>query len=129
MSAVSGKQVLVLEDDVLLALEATETLEEIGAVVIGPAHRIDTAMALLDSHRPDAALLDVNIVGSTSAEVARRLVRDRIPFVLATGYGDQNGIDGSRAVIDKPYNRQQIQSAFVELFSSNAGAGDTQFSK
>ena len=72
-------------------------------------------------------LLDVNIVGSTSAEVARRLVRDRIPFVLATGYGDQNGIDGSRAVIDKPYNRQQIQSAFV--FSTPAGAGDTQLPK
>ena len=54
-------RILVLEDDVILALDATEALEEIGVMVIGPAHRVSTAMALLDAERPDAAMLDVNI--------------------------------------------------------------------
>ena len=93
-------------------------MQEIDAVVIGPAHRIENAMQLLDAQRPDAALLDVNIIGSTSAGVAKRLVQENIPFVLATGYGAQNGITGSWAVIDKPYNRKQVQAAFLRAVRS-----------
>jgi CheY-like chemotaxis protein len=118
MNSVEGKRILILEDDVLLAMDAAETIEGIGAIVIGPAHRVESAMDLLDAQRPDAALLDVNIVGSTSAEVASRLVRDGIPFVLATGYGVQNDIPGSWAVIDKPYSQKEIQAAFAGLFGN-----------
>ncbi|HEY0919945.1 response regulator [Devosia sp.] len=114
-SGVPAMRVLILEDEVLLALEAAETLEEIGAVVIGPAYRIDTAMALLDAERPDAALLDVNINGATSAKVAQRLRDENIPFVLATGYANQSGISGEAAIIDKPYDRAQLQAAFLRL--------------
>ena len=123
MSSVTGKRILILEDDVLLAMDAAETLEEMGAVVVGPAHRIESAMGLLDAQRPDAALLDVNIIGLTSAPVASRLVRDGIPFVLATGYGNHSDIPGSRSIIDKPYTPRQIQAAFAELFSEQ---GDTR---
>lgn len=124
MSGLTAKRILVLEDEVLLALDAAETLEELGAVVVGPVHRVDAALALLDRERPDAALLDVNINGDTSAAVASRLVEESIPFVLATGYGSQSGISGHVAVIDKPYNRSQLQAAFLAIFSgeaSNAG--------
>jgi DNA-binding NarL/FixJ family response regulator len=103
MNSAAGKRILILEDDVLLAIDVAETIQEMGAEVIGPAHRVESAMDLLDAQRPDAALLDVNIIGSTSAQVANRLVREGIPFVLATGYGVQNDIPGSRAVVDKPY--------------------------
>jgi DNA-binding LytR/AlgR family response regulator len=123
MSKAAGKRVLILEDDVLLALEAAETLEEIGAVVVGPAHRVDAALALLDTVRPDAALLDVNIIGFTSAPVAKRLADENIPFVLATGYGQQSGITGSCAVIDKPYNRKQLHEAFFNLFGEAPRTG------
>ena len=116
MGDLKAKRILVLEDEVLLAIEAAEALEELGAMVIGPAHRVEAAMALLDTERPDAALLDVNINGSTSAAVARRLLDAKIPFVLATGYGDKSGISGQLAVIDKPYNRSQIRAAFAGMF-------------
>lgn len=116
MTPAAGKRILVLEDDVLLALEAAETLEEIGATVIGPAHRVESAMRMIDTDRPDAALLDVNIIGFTSAPVASRLLAENIPFVLATGYGGESGIAGSRATIDKPYNRKQLQTAIIAIF-------------
>jgi CheY-like chemotaxis protein len=122
MNTAAGKRILILEDDVLLALDVAETIEEMGAEVIGPAHRVESAMGLLDTQRPDAALLDVNIVGSTSAQVANRLVQEGIPFVLATGYGIQNDIPGSRAVVDKPYTRKQIQAAFAGLFGEQASS-------
>lgn len=116
MNPLAGKRILVLEDEVLLALEASDTLEEIGAIIVGPVHRVEAAMALLDSVRPDAALLDVNIAGDTSAPVAQRLAGKNIPFVLATGYGNRTDIAGGRAIIDKPYNRRQLQAAFREMF-------------
>jgi CheY-like chemotaxis protein len=115
MGELTAMRILVLEDEVLLAIEAAEALEELGAVVIGPAHRVEAAMALLDAERPDAALLDVNINGSTSAAVARRLLEANVPFVLATGYGGQSGISGQLAVIDKPYTRSQIRTAFAAM--------------
>jgi two-component SAPR family response regulator len=125
MSPLRGKRILVLEDEYLLALEAAETLQEIGADVIGPAYRVDTAFEMLSAAQPDAALLDVNINGSTSASVAKLLAEQKIPFVLATGYGSWSGISGECAVIDKPYNRAQLQTAFLRIFigASSAGSG------
>ena len=58
MSGIEGKRILVLEDDVLLALDAADALEAGGAIVLGPVHRVSAALALLEKERPDAALLD-----------------------------------------------------------------------
>jgi two-component SAPR family response regulator len=121
MTSLAGKRILVLEDEVLLALDAAETLEEIGAIIIGPTHRVEAAMASLDIVRPDAALLDVNIAGSTSSAVAKRLLDEKVPFVLATGYGSRSDITGGQAVIDKPYDRKHLQAAFIRIFSRAAG--------
>lgn len=115
MSSIAGKSILVLEDEVLLAIEAADVLKSIGAIVIGPAHRIDQAMRLLDERCPDAALLDVNIHGASSTEVARRLVQQGVPFILTTGYGAQSGVAGAAAVIDKPYTHEQIQQALSSI--------------
>ncbi|MCU0790703.1 MAG: response regulator, partial [Nitratireductor sp.] len=84
----SGKRILVLEDDFLIALEASEALEHFGATVIGPAHDIDTALELVRSNAIDAALLDINIRGSLSLPVAAALEEKGVPVVFATGYGD-----------------------------------------
>ncbi len=117
MNPVEGKRILILEDEVLLAIEAAETIEEIGGIVLGPVHRIDAALKLLENERPDAALLDVNIHGHPSTPVAERLAMHGIPFILATGYGAQNQVTGSAAVIDKPYNRRAVQSAVTRMLA------------
>ena len=115
MSAIEGKRILVLEDDVLLAIDAAEALEENGAIVLGPVHRIAAALALLEKERPDAALLDVNIAGATSADVAKRLAAAGVPFVLATGYGGLSGIEASGEIVDTPYTHKQLSAALSEI--------------
>lgn len=124
MTSLAGKRILILEDEVLLALDAADCLEEAGAVIIGPVHRVPAALELLATTSPDAALLDVNIAGITSADVARRLSDMCVPFVLATGYGNRSDVSGARAIIDKPYNRRHLQSAFAALFEKT-GAEST----
>lgn len=84
-----GKTVLVVEDEMLLALDYETQLQEAGARVLGPAPREAKALDLLAHERPDAAVVDLNLHGDQPAELARMLVERQVPFVVVTGYGDR----------------------------------------
>lgn len=76
---------LLLEDEVMIALELRFQLEERGAAV-AYARTCREALALLsEGRRFDGAVLDVNLGGETCEPVARRLAVRRVPFVLHTG--------------------------------------------
>ena len=82
-----GRRILVIEDEYMLADELRSELEREGAVVIGPAGRLDTAFQLLESEdRIDLAILDVNLGGDDVFPVAETLERRKVPFVFTTGY-------------------------------------------
>ena len=114
MTTCTGKRVLVLEDEFLLAMEAAETLEGLGAIVVGPAYRIDTALALLGEPL-DAALLDVNVGGVSSKLVAERLAELGVPVIFATGYGTHADVAAGAEILDKPYTREQIEAAMRRI--------------
>lgn len=80
------RRVLVVEDEFFIAMELEANLRDRGFEVIGPALSVEAALMLLQSHRPDAAVLDVNLQGEKVTPVARRLVALNIPFVLASAY-------------------------------------------
>jgi DNA-binding LytR/AlgR family response regulator len=115
--SLSGKRILILEDEFLIALEASEALEQFGATVVGPAHDIDTALELVRSSAIDGALLDINIRGALSLPVAAALEKKGVPVVFATGYGDSFGTERQGAVIGKPYTRSQLAEAFEQKFA------------
>jgi DNA-binding response OmpR family regulator len=119
MTTLAGKHILVLEDEYLLAMEVVDALEQLGAVVVGPAHRIDVALGLLDGNRMDAALLDVNIGGLPSTPVAERLQDLGIPIVYATGYGVQADVAPGSAIIDKPYTLEQMSAALFTAINGH----------
>jgi len=79
-------QVLIVEDDALVAMEMEARVTGHGYVVVGPAPTIAIANRLLDQFRPDAALLDVNVCGERVTPIAARLRDMGIPYVLVTGY-------------------------------------------
>ena len=78
--------VLIVEDQYLIADEMCALVERLGGTVIGPAARVSAALAVLASHRPDLALLDVNLDGERIYPVAEALREAGIPFVFMTGY-------------------------------------------
>jgi len=84
----TGRRVLVVEDEFLLARFYQALLEDEGCIVIGPAYRESEALQLLQDSSPDAAVLDVNLRGKRAARLARALSHRAIPFVVATAYGD-----------------------------------------
>src|ERR1041384_7652891 len=85
-------RILVVEDEVLLAMNIEDMLLESGYEVAGIASRLTPALALAREGLFDAAMLDVNLAGEPSFPVADLLAERGIPFLFATGYGLQ-GLD------------------------------------
>ena len=72
----SGKAIMIVEDEYLIALNIEMAMVELGARVIGPFSQIDDALvALKGSGLPDAAILDINIRGRHVFPVADRRER------------------------------------------------------
>ncbi len=87
-NGLTGKRVLVLEDEPLIAMVLVDILEEAGCTVVGPAHDADQAAKLIAESPIDVAVLDVNLgSGHTSAAIADSLrgsgPRSSLPPVTA----------------------------------------------
>lgn len=88
---------MLVEDEVLIALDLASQLEDEGYTVSGPFKTAASALASLDKERPDAALLDFNLSSEQTGEVvADRLVELNIPFAFLTGYASTKLMQDSR---------------------------------
>ncbi len=82
------RRILVVEDIGLIAFDLAQTLEDAGAIVIGPAGDLETAIQIASRETLDGALLDVDLFGQRSFPVADVLIGRGIPFVFVTGESD-----------------------------------------
>ncbi len=116
MDKVRGMRLIIVEDAVLLAMELEAGLEEAGARIVGSAGLVEEAMTLVDLPM-DAAVLDCNLNGASVLPVAQALADRGVPFLFATGYGENRGApEGFDApIVRKPYDVAQIAAALAEL--------------
>lgn len=100
----SRLQVLIVEDEAVVALDLALLLEDQGYICIGPAPSIESALSLLSQDSPDFCVLDANLRGKRPVEVARALAERGIPFVYLTGYSPDSLRDGlpPAPVLEKP---------------------------
>lgn len=108
------RTILVVEDEMLIALGLSSMLEAAGFDVIGPAGSLNEAMELLDQHHCALAILDVNLgYGVTSEPVAERLKEAGIPFFVTSAYEpeDRPGIFNDAPSFSKPVGARTIVSA------------------
>lgn len=82
----AGKRVLVVEDELLVALLMEDMLAEAGCIVVGPFARVGAALAAARVEAVDVALLDVNVAGEKVFPVANALEERGVPFIFVTGY-------------------------------------------
>lgn len=111
VASLSGRHILLVEDDFIIALDQAAILEEAGARVVGPAPTVAAALDLVArSEHLDGAVLDVNLRGETSYPVADALRTRSVPFVFLTGY-DPSIIAADYAdapVCEKPLDLQRV---------------------
>ncbi|WP_369059027.1 response regulator [Caulobacter sp. 73W] len=83
----TGRKVLVVEDDYYIAGDTAAALRGAGAEVLGPCPSEDATLDLLESRTPTHAVLDLNLGGGgPKFEIARVLKERGVPFVFMTGY-------------------------------------------
>jgi DNA-binding NarL/FixJ family response regulator len=81
--------VLIVEDEALVALELEELLLDEGFEVVGSAANAAQAIDLGRRHRPDLALLDLNLAdGLTGPRIAKTLVRTACSSCFCDGAGE-----------------------------------------
>jgi CheY-like chemotaxis protein len=119
-AVLAGIRILVVEDVFLIASSIAELLQEVGAEVIGPAGELTEAIRLAQTGQIDGALLDVDLHGQTSFEVAAALNHRGIPFVFVTGYGDANipGELRQAPLLGKPFRRHDFLEALESAFGN-----------
>jgi CheY-like chemotaxis protein len=106
--------ILVVEDDPVVAMLSLDWLHQLGFAAIGPAASVNGALRLMEATPTlNAALLDCNLGREMVWSVADRLIERRLPFVFATGYG-QDHIPPRFAhvpVLTKPYTFERLRAA------------------
>lgn len=121
MADLSGRRILIVEDEIMIALALQDTLEELGCVVIGIAQRIEQGLRLIHAHGAsiDAATLDVRLGDTTSYDIACALDARGIPFVITSGYDNASQLIGyeKRPMLRKPYHRDALEQALKGLFA------------
>ena len=84
------RDVLIVEDDVIIAIDVEQTIAEFGVTSARTASNVAQALAMIAERTPDFALLDVGLSEDKSFAVANRLAALKIPFAFVTGYsGDK----------------------------------------
>lgn len=110
-------EILIVEDEPLIAEDIAETLKESGYGVIGIAHNADDAIRILKSSSPSLALLDIKIDGYIDGLMLAKIVKDefKLPFMFLTSYTDKETLDKVKELnpygfIVKPFDERELTS-------------------
>lgn len=115
----SGRRVLVVEDETLVLMMIEDMLADLGCESVTTAATVDRALALIDAQVFDAAMLDMNLQGDASHLVAEALVARGIPFVFCTGNTGHKLRDAyhDRPVLKKPFQYETLVEILTRLLS------------
>ena len=119
--SIAGLQVLLVEDQVLIAMDAEMMLADAGVDTVITASSSSDALNRLKTFTPSIAVLDINLGRDTSVPVAEELVRRGIPFVFATGYDDRSLVPDellSVPVVRKPYDGSALVRALADRLAA-----------
>lgn len=115
-----GLRVLVLEDELIIAMELESLLRGLGCIVLDAVPSVGRALRALARQRPDFVLLDVNLRGERVTPLAEALQQQDVPFVLVTGYGSERLEDEAlrdAPYLRKPVDRHRLASALAEALA------------
>jgi CheY-like chemotaxis protein len=122
----SNRKVLVVEDEMMIAMLIEDMLDEFGCKLVGPATNVPRALEFIGKESIDVAVLDLNLDGKDTYAIADALQRKNVPFIFATGYGSA-GLRheyGNRPVLQKPFQARDLETALTEaLNGTNVAAG------
>jgi CheY-like chemotaxis protein len=115
----SGRRVLVVEDEMLVLLSTEDMLADLGCEDISAAATVDEALAMIEARVFDVAMLDMNLNGDRTRSVADALAAHGVPFLFATGYAGRDASDGhgDRPVLKKPFQNRDLATILTRILA------------
>jgi CheY-like chemotaxis protein len=117
-----ARNVLIVEDEFLIAMDLADMLRKLGATSVRTEFGVAAALASLEGQPPpDCAALDFRLGATTAEPVADALLARRIPFIFVTGYEDVALMPKrfhALPVAHKPMNMADIAGAFARALSA-----------
>jgi CheY-like chemotaxis protein len=113
--------VLVVEDDAIIALDFEDTIVGFGVKTVRTAASVSRALQLIDERAPDFALLDIGLMQEKSFAVAERLEALGIPFAFVTGYDGAGALPATfaqRPRLPKPCTTDALETVLKAAFVS-----------
>ena len=116
-----ARRVLIVEDEPLLAMNLEHMLTDVGHLVVATATRINKALPLAECSEIDPAILDINLAGSNTFQVAAILRKRGIPFIFTSGYGRDGLVDGYRGayLLTKPFGPSELEHMIAQSLSAD----------
>lgn len=118
MTDMAGKRVLIVEDELLVAMSLEDTLRALGCDVIGPVATLNEALRIAGEVEADVAILDVNLRGEQVFPAAEILARRSIPLIFCSGFVGASPLPAifrDALQVPKPYTDRVIASALREV--------------
>lgn len=111
--SLEGVRVLVVEDEVLVAMTVEDMLADLGCEVTASAGNVDEAISVARAGGFECALLDVRLRDKDVFPVAEILSEQGIPFAFASGYGRAGLPEAfrSRPIVAKPFQTEDLAAA------------------
>lgn len=116
-------QVMLVEDEALLAILLQKNLQSLGYEVSGPYATGEEAVEEARKNRPDVVLMDIRLAGALDGiEAAEKIMAmHNTPIIFMTGYSDVETIARAQALnpaayLVKPVSKEYIKSVIDTLF-------------
>jgi DNA-binding response OmpR family regulator len=114
----AGLRILVVEDEMLVAMMVEDMLRGMGCDVVGPAGSVEDALVEIRGQHLDGALLDINLQGRDSSPLAEALRDREVPFLVVTGYGRTeigNAALDTAPRLKKPFGLAELMDRMTEV--------------
>ena len=117
----AGETILIIDDELIVAMALAEDLEAMGFLIAGPYGNAEEAARNLDEDRPDAAVLDVNLGRDRTSFVLAEKLQDRgTPFLFLTGYnevGDHDTRFATARRLGKPVSGKRVAENLYNMLA------------
>ncbi len=120
-------QILIIEDNLIVAEDMRLTIRSLGYDVIGPAATGEEAFALISNHQTDLALVDIKLKsGENGIKVAKQLRFDhQIPVIYVTALTDDTTIEEIKKTepygyLTKPFKQAELKGAIETALYKNS---------
>lgn len=110
-------RIFIAEDEALVAMMLEEILEELGHTVAASSADLDDSLRVAATGEFDLAIVDINLNGRESFEVAKLIASRGIPTCFASGYGSRDvPFDyAGFPMLGKPYVMADVRAMITQL--------------